>query len=97
MRIPGRAAQVVIHAWGKGIPPLFQIRGPAKRPIKPPITDAGRNSFLKTGTTARSRVPNNNKALKTQKQYSNWVSMALFMLHLLGSFVLIYPLHEGHY
>jgi hypothetical protein len=68
MRIPGRVAQVVIHGWGKGIPPVFQITGPIKRPINPPITEAGKKSFRKAGIRARNRVPSKRSPLRTQKQ-----------------------------
>jgi hypothetical protein len=77
MRIPGKADQVEIHSLGKGIPPPFQIIGPIKRPINPPITEAGKKSFLKTGIRPRKSVPKSNSALNTQKQYNNWVNMAL--------------------
>jgi hypothetical protein len=77
MRIPGRADQVEIHSLGKGIPPPFQIVGPIKRPINPPITETGKNSFLKMEICPRKNVPTNNRALNTQKQYNNWDTMAL--------------------
>jgi hypothetical protein len=79
MRIPGKVDQVAIHSLGKGIPPPFQIIGPIKRPINPPITEAGKKSFLKMGIRPRKSVPRSSKALNTQKQYSNWVSIALDM------------------
>jgi hypothetical protein len=77
MRIPGKVDQVESHSFGKGIPPPFQIIGPINKPIKPPITEAGRKSFLKAGISPLKRVPKSNRALNTQKQYSNWVSIAL--------------------
>jgi hypothetical protein len=77
MRIPGRADQVEIHSLGKGIPPPFQIIGPIKRPINPPITEAGKKSFLKAGITPLRKAPKSNRTLNTQKQYNNWVNIAL--------------------
>jgi hypothetical protein len=77
MRIPGKADHVEIHSLGKGIPPPFQIIGPIKRPINPPITEAGKKSFLNMGIRPRKSVPKSNMALNTQKQYNNWVNIAL--------------------
>jgi hypothetical protein len=77
IRMPGSRDQMVIHSLGKGTNPFCHITGPITNPINPPITEAGRKSFWKIGTKARSRVPASKSALRTQKQYSNCVSIAL--------------------
>jgi hypothetical protein len=53
--------------------------GPIKRPMNPPITEAGKKSFLKVGMHPRNSVPTSSKALNTQKQYNSWVNMAFDM------------------